>query len=552
MSGEFIETFEAETAYSRETVHEYHRRGFWGEMSLVDYLELHADERGNAVAAVDDEKAITWEELRHRASEIAAGLRALGLDKGDRVAFQVPDSVEWLELRLGVSLAGGVSVPVYPRFGRQEIAHVVERVEPLAYVIDRDADDRVVEDVVAVRDDVEGLDHVFAFGGESEGTASIEALRGDPSGFEPTPIHPDYPDVLALSSGTTGLPKIYYVVQNTYLSTGKDVAGRCSITEYDTVMSLAPVQQAFGHIVAVYLPLATGATVSITASNDPDEQWERLAADEPAFVGAIPTQTARLMNSAVEGEYTLEFVRSWVNGGAPLPGEVADWADEKGGTICNGYGAGDGGWATTARPMDPHKTRTETVGPSHPGMRVRVIDDDGQELPVGEVGEVIMRGGGCCFGYFDDEERTREVYNVGGPREGWFHSNDAGTIDEHGNLTIVGRLDDMIIRGGQNVYPAEIEDVLMEHPAVAEAAVIGVPDPELGERVGAYVVVADGKTITHEAIVEWFESKGLAKFKWPERVETVDELPRSPGGKIEKPALRADVEEKLREEGRLD
>ena len=144
------------------------------------------------------------------------------------------------------------------------------------------------------------------------------------------------------------------------------------------------------------------------------------------------------------------------------------------------------------------------------------------------------------------------MFDVGGPREGWFHSRDAGSIDERGNLTIVGRLDDMILRGGQNVYPAEIEDVLMEHEGVAEAAVIGVPDPELGERVGAYVVEASGSTVAHDEIVEWFESKGLATFKWPERVETVDELPRSPGGKIKKSALREDVEEKLREEGRLD
>jgi len=552
MSTEFFTRFESETTYTSEKAREYHRRGFWGEMALVDYLDLHADERGDAVAVVDDETAVTWAELRDRATGIAAGLRDRGLEKGTPVAFQVPDSVAWMELRLGISLAGGVSVPVYPRFGRQEIEHVVGSVEPFAYIVDPGGSDGVVDDVVAVGEDVDALEGVFAFGDAPGDASSVEALRGTPDGFSPTRIDPDYPDVLALSSGTTGLPKIYYVVQNTYLSTGKDVVGRCSVTEYDTIMSLAPVQQAFGHIVSVYMFLASGATLSITASNDPAEQWERLAADEPAFVGAIPTQTARLMNADVESSHTLEFVRSWVNGGAPLPGEVADWAEAKGATICNGYGAGDGGWATTARPMDPHATRTETVGPSHPGMRVRVIDDDGSELPVGEVGEVIMHGGGCCFGYFDDQERTRETFDVGGPREGWFHSNDAGTIDEQGNLTIVGRLDDMIIRGGQNVYPAEIEDVLMEHASVAEAAVIGVPDPELGERVGAYVVAADGVTVSHEAIVEWFESKGLAKFKWPERVEVVDELPRSAGGKIKKSDLREDVEEKLREEGKLD
>lgn len=553
MPDEFFDRFEAETTYSPERAREYHRRGFWGDLSLGEYLDRHAEERPDAVAAIDDDSSVTWGELRSRANEIAAGLQRLGLERGSRVAFQVPDSIDWLALRHGISRAGGISVPVYPRFGRQEIEHVVRSTEPVVYVCEEPSDDgALAESVAELRESVPSLEHVFTVGETVGGARSLEELRGPIDAFSPNRIDPDLPDLLALSSGTTGLPKIYYVPQNTYLSTAKDVMGRCAITEYDTIMALAPVQQAFGHIVSIYLSLASGATASVTASNDPAEQWERLAADEPAFVGAIPTQTAKLMNSPAAEDSTLAFVRTWVNGGAPLPTEVAEWAEETGATIVNGYGAGDGGWAATARPLDPQSTRIQTVGPHHPAMQVDVIDDDGDALPVGEVGEVIMRGGGCCFGYFDDEERTREVYDVGGPREGWFHSNDAGSIDEDGNLTIVGRLDDMIIRGGQNVYPAEIEDVLMEHASVAEAAVIGVPDPELGERVGAYVVPAAGASVTHEMIVEWFESKGLATFKWPERLETVDELPRSAGGKIKKSALLEDVEEKLREEGRLD
>lgn len=553
MLDDFFEQFEAETTYSREVARDYHRRGYWGELSLGDYLDVHADERADDLAAIDDDTSATWGELRDRADEIAAGLRNIGLDMGSPVAFQLPDGIDWLALRLGISRAGGISVPVYPRFGRQDIEHVVETVEPFVYVCFDDSEDgNVAESMVEIRESVDALEHVFTVGETVDGARPLDELRGSTEGFSPDRINPDLPDLLALSSGTTGLPKIYYVVQNTYLSTAKDVMGRCSVSEYDTIMALAPVQQAFGHIVSIYLSLASGATISITATNDPEAQWRRIAADEPAFVGAIPTQTAKLMNSEAAEGHTLEFVRTWVNGGAPLPTEVAEWAEENGATIVNGYGAGDGGWATTARPMDPRRTRIQTVGPRHPAMRVDVIDDDGDVLPTGEVGEVIMRGGGCCFGYFDDRERTNEVFDVGGAREGWFHSRDAGSIDEHGNLTIVGRLDDMILRGGQNVYPAEIEDVLMEHEGVVEAAVIGVPDPELGERVGAYVVEASGSSVTHEAIVEWFESKGLAKFKWPERVETVDELPRSPGGKIKKSDLREDVEEKLREEGRLD
>lgn len=546
----FFERFEAETTFSPAVAADYHRRGYWGDLALVDYLEDHASDRPDEPAVIDDDGSITWGDLARRVDATAAGLDALGLERGDRVAFQVPDSVEWLVLRLGVSRAGGVAVPVYPRFGAREIEHVVETTEPRVYVHLDDPGEEGLDVLRALADTVDALDHVFTAAGGSD-TDPYSALPGDPADVPRTRIDPDYPDVLALSSGTTGLPKVYYVPQNTYLSTAKDVLGRCAVTAEDTVMALAPVQQAFGHIVSTYLSLASGATAAVTASNDPTDLWTRLAADRPAFVGAIPTQTAKLKNAPEADEHTLTFVRTWVNGGAPLPTEVAEWAETNGATIANGYGAGDGGWATTARPMDPQATRIETVGPSHPAMQVRVVDDAGADRPRGEVGEVIMRGGGCCFGYFDDPALTAEVFDVDGPREGWFHSKDAGLLDEAGNLTIVGRLDDMIIRGGQNVYPAEIEDVLVEHEAVAEAAVIGVPDPELGERVGAYVVPARGASITKEAVVDWFESKDLATFKWPERVETVDELPKSPGGKVKKADLREDIEAKLRDEGRL-
>ena len=548
MPAEFFEQFEAETMYSREIAEEYHRRGFWGNMSIGDYLTLHAENRGERTAIVDDNSALTWDELRLRADEVAAGLNQLGIEKGDRVAFQLPDRIEWTVLRLGVARAGGVSVPVYPRFGKQEIEHVVTETEPSVYIChDYEGDGTVLDTAVQFAKCVGPLEHIFSLDG-GEDVPPLSSLAKSASGFEPNRIDPDHPDVLALSSGTTGLPKIYYVVQNTYLSTAKDVMGRCSVTEYDTVMSFAPVQQAFGHITSTYLPLVSGATAAITSTSDPEEQWSRLDNGTPSFVGAIPTQTARLVNSDAARSYRLDFVRTWVNGGAPLPTDIAERAEEKGANIVNGYGAGDGGWATTARPMDPHRLRTESVGPHHTAMEVKVVDEAGDQVSDGDVGEVIMRGGGCCFGYFHDAERTSEVFDVDGEWEGWFHSNDAGTIDEQGNLTIVGRLDDMIVRGGQNIYPTEIEDVLIEHDAVHEAAVIGVPDPELGERVGAYVVEAPDESVDKESVVAWFDEKELAKFKWPERVISISSLPKSPGGKIKKSDLREDIQERVRGE----
>jgi acyl-CoA synthetase len=546
MAADVFEQFASETVYSQETVDAYHRQGYWCDMSCGDYLDRHADEHGDSVAVIDDSTQISWAGLRSRADAVAAGLCQRGIESGDRVAFRLPNTIEWFVVRYAIARAGGMSVPIYPRFGTQEVIDVVRYIEPTVYIGSGEAGDgSPLEAVMDRRDGIDSLDHVFATDGPPDGAEPLRALTGDASSFTPRRIDPDYPDALALSSGTTGMPKIYYIVQNSFLNTGRDLTGRFSLSHHDTVMAFAPVQQALGTIISVYIALASGAAVSVTTSNDPEDHWRRIADDEPTYIMSLPTVTTKLMNATVADEYHLDSVRGLVNGGGPLPTDVARTAEEKGATVINAYGAGDGAWATTARPLDPQEHRVETVGPAHQSMDVRVIDEAGAPVDTGEVGEVIMHGGSCNFGYFRDEERTRATFDVGGSWEGWFHTNDAGFIDDRGNLTVVGRIDDMIIRGGQNVYPAEVEDVLLEHPSIVEAAVIGYPDDELGERIGAYVVEAADASVTLDAVVDWFDDKGLATFKWPERLETVDALPKSPGGKIKKSELEAAIEDTL-------
>lgn len=546
MAFDVFDRFRSETVYSTAVVEAYRRRGYWCDMSCGDYLDLHAEDHGDATAIIDDSSSITWTELRGRADAVAAGLCDRGLEEGDRVAFRLPNAIDWFVVRYGVARAGGVAVPVYPRFGRQEVVDVVEHIEPFAYIGWREGDGGApIGAVLEGRAEYEFPHHVFAAGDPPDGAESLGALEADADGFAPRRIDPDLPDALAMSSGTTGMPKIYYIVQNSFLNTGRDLTGRFSLSHHDTIMGFAPVQQALGTIISVYIALASGATVSVTTSTDPDVLWPRIAADEPTFIMSLPTITTKLMNAPVADEYDLESVRGLVNGGGPLPTDVARTAEEKGATVINAYGAGDGAWATTARPLDPAEDRIETVGPAHQSMSVRVVDEAGEPVATGEIGEVIMGGGSCNFGYFGDEERTRENFDVGGPWEGWFHTSDAGYLDDRGNLTVVGRLDDMIIRGGQNVYPAEVEDVLLEHPSIVEAAVVGYPDPELGERIGAYVVEAPGESVSLDEVVDWFEDRGLSTFKWPERLETVDDLPKSPGGKIKKSELEAALRDEL-------
>jgi acyl-CoA synthetase (AMP-forming)/AMP-acid ligase II len=550
MADDIFSQFEEETAFRTETAEKYHRHGYWDDMSCSEYLSHNAEEYDDRAAISTDETSLTWEELDRQVSDVAAGLQERGLQKGDRVAFRIPHRVEWYVTRLAVNRAGGISVPLYPRFQEREVRHVIETTEPLIYVGmgPESASTSHLDLVADLQTEQAGLEHVLAVGDAPTGTEPYEALAGD-GDPEEVRIDPDYPDTLSLSSGTTGLPKIYYLVQNTYLAGGKDLQARYSITEYDDVLALTPIQQAFGHMVGLYVPLVSGATMHLTTESDPEAQWELFQEIEPTFVVAIPTQTTKIINAAEDRPEDLSHVRTFINGGAPLPKDVAERVEDEGTLVVNDYGAGDGGLSNAGCPADSRETRFSTVGPPQMTMKTKVVDEDGEEVEPGDVGEVIMTGGGCGFGYFQDPERTTEVYDLGGPREGWFHTKDAGKIDERGNLQVVGRMDDMILRGGQNIYPTEIEDALMELGVVNEAAVLGMPDPELGERVCAYVVPAAGADPSLADVTSELEAAGLATFKLPERLETRDELPKSPGGKIKKSTLRDDIEDQIETEG---
>lgn len=550
MPEDIFQQFKEETAFDEDVAAKYHRLGYWGDMSCSEFLAHNAEEHADRTAVSTDEGSLTWAELDDRASAIAAGLQDRGVQKGQRVAFRLPHSIEWFTMRLGASRAGAISVPLYPRFQEREVRHVIESTEPTVYIGVSD-EERSQVDVAAEYQEKTALTDVFALGGGLDDAEPLANLPGD-GDPEPARIDPDYPDALSLSSGTTGLPKIYYLVQNTYLTGGKDLRGRYCVTDYDDVLALTPIQQAFGHMVGLYLPLVTGATMHFTTKSDPEDQWDLFQDVEPTFAVAIPTQTTKIINAAEDRPGDLLFVRTFINGGAPLPQDIARRVEERGPIVVNDYGSGDGGLSNAGCPTDPQETRYSTVGTSQASMKTLVVDEDGDEVDTGESGEVIMTGGGCGFGYFDDQERTDRVYDIGGPREGWFHTNDAGVIDERGNLSVVGRMDDMILRGGQNVYPTEIEDALMELDSINEAAIVGMPDPELGERVCSFVVPSGADAPPLDDVTGALKEQGFATFKLPERLEVVDDLPRSPGGKIKKTDLREDVEAKLHAEEVID
>lgn len=558
MAGNFFDQFEEESIFDSDEVEQWHRLGAWGDTSCVGWLERHADRRPERTAIVDDNRSITWGELNDAANRFAGTLVDLGVKRGDRVTYQISARIEWFIVRHGINKAGAIATPLVPRFRHQEIEHVVTEVNPVVHVGMAAYKDYDHMDVIdSLRNEVDSLEHVFAIGDETDipdwARPFEEAMEGESISAEDSAdrrIHPDYPDTVSTTSGTTGLPKLFYLVQNSRLKVAMDWESRESVTADDEILGLAPIQQATGEGWAHYVPLVSGATVVITEKRDQGDLWDLILRQEPTMMAAIPTQMTKLINHESAPD-DLPFLRCVPNAGAPLPPETAQRFEERGTVVLNMYGASDGGVPTGVCPVDSPELRRTTVGKLQPREEIRIVDADGEEVPRGEIGEALYRGPTRLFGYYGDRERTEEAFGIGGPNEGWYHSSDAVKMDEYGNVAVVGRMDDMIIRGGQNIYPTEIEDAILKTGLVDEVAVVGMPDPEYGERACAYVVPrADDLNL--DKIVEPLKEQGLAKYKWPERLETVDELPRSPGGKIKKVDLADDIEEKLKAEGKID
>lgn len=554
MAKSFFDQFREDVVLYERFLNRLHHLGLRDEMAVGDHLDKQAEARGPALAVVDDTKSITWADLRQKAMRVAAALQKFGIEKGDRVAFQVPNCIEWYLARLGIALAGGVSVMLFPKFREKEISYIVKTVEPKVFIgVSPYKDYDNISVVAKLRNALNVPEHIVVVGDTiPEGTIPFEELVNAPlNGFQPVRIDPDYPDQLATSSGTTGEPKIFYHVQHARKAMPKEMIGRYGITEYDRILNLSPLQMGIGEPWTFWIPLIIGATAIQTQANDPEEQLRVIAKHRPSFVAAVPTQMTKMMFIPGAENYSFEYIRVFANAGAPLPVSTQKFFEDRGTLVGCYYGNNESGVCTLTCPADPVHIRAGSTGKQGMFAKVIVVNEKGQEVSPGEVGEVIWQNGGLPFAYYKNRALTEEILGIGGPREGWIHSKDGGTRDEAGNITITGRIDDMILRGGENVFPAEIENELMKYEKIRDVAVIGMPDPVFGERICAYVIPKDGVEISLADIIKFSDKQGLAKFKWPERLEIVDQFPMTSSAKVRKKDLRKDIENKLRAEGAL-
>jgi long-chain acyl-CoA synthetase len=471
---------------------------------------------------------LTYAEIDERSDAVASNLRQLGIAAGDRVAIQLPNVPEFLYAHFGILKLGAVVVPLNPLLKEHEIAYHLEDSESRVLITWSGFADAAKAGAAAA-----DVDLIFAAGEEVEGARPFAELLEPPAERIFELRSPADTAVVIYTSGTTGKPK-GAELSHFSLYMNCDIPVRLvDFDESDVVIAVLPLFHVYGLSSVLHPAFRFGGAISLIPRFDAEAVLEAIARDRATFFSGVPTMYIALLEHERFDDFDISSLRIGVSGGASIPAEVLDeWERRVGVPILEGYGLSETASTTTWNP-GPEERRVYSVGKPIWGVAVEIWDDEGEPLPCGRehVGEIVVRGTNVMTAYLGNPEATKEAF-----KGGWFHTGDLGYVDEDGFLFIVDRKKDLIIRGGYNVYPREVEEVLYTHPAVAEAAVVGVPHARLGEEVKAFVALRQGTTATADEIIEYAKER-LAAYKYPRLVEFRDELPKGGSGKIVKTEL---------------
>jgi acyl-CoA synthetase (AMP-forming)/AMP-acid ligase II len=515
-------------------------------LTIPAMLAAAASKFARRMAVEDGRTRFTYAELFEEARSFGAALIDAGVEPGESVAIWAPNSAEWIVALLGLSMAGAALVPINTRFKGNEAADILlrSRARALVTVTDFLGTD-YVELLRTSGRDLPDLQTIIVASGSPRGeeqpwseflSRATDAGRSELDRRQGAVAPDDLSDIL-FTSGTTGLPKGVMMSHRRTLNVATDWVQMTGLGPDDRYLMVNPYFHMFGLKAGILACVASGAAMLPQSVFDVDQVLSRVEHEAVTVLPGSPTLYQSILDQPGRDDHDLSSLRVAVTGAADIPVElIRRMHDELPfSTIITGYGLTEAGTASATSPGDDAETTATTVGQPRPGFEVRVVDRADADVAPGEPGEILLRGSSVMVGYLDDPVATEQSLSP----EGWLRTGDIGTLDAEGYLRIVGRAKDMFIVGGFNAYPAEIENALLGHPGIQQAAVIGVPDERLGE-VGMAFVVARSTEVTGEEIIQWCREQ-MANYKVPRSVELVDELPVNATGKVVKDLLRQRV-----------
>ncbi len=504
-------------------------------LNLAHFLDVTAEKSPETTATIFDSIRLNYRELAGFARRVANVLRTMGVEKGDRVAMMIPNTPHFPIIYYGILHVGAVVVPVNVLYKEDEIRHYLTDSGAKAFIAFKlfeeqarkaflSAEDCVNFVVVSTPDD---------FSEPEVGVNLTPLVLAASADFDTVQTMPDDTAVFLYTSGTTGAPRgaeltHFNMFFNAYYASREIMHAR----EGDVALVTLPLFHSFGQTCLMNASVLGGVTMTMLPRFETEKAMEVIARDGVTLVALVPTMYFFILSNPTWEKHDFSTVRIAFSGGSALPGEVHERFRERYGiTILEGYGLSETS-PVASFTQEGERVRVGSIGRPVWGVDMRIMRDDGVFAKTDEVGEIVIRGHNVMKGYHNNPQATKAAIV-----DGWFHTGDVARCDQDGYFYILDRKKDLIIRGGMNIYPREIEEVLYQHPKVREASVVGIPDRARGEEVKVYVSAREGETLTVGDVKAFLEAR-MARYKWPREIEVLEELPKGPTGKILKRELK--------------
>jgi non-ribosomal peptide synthetase component E (peptide arylation enzyme) len=543
------------TPYRSEDAERYKRLGWWGDQTFGDVLDRAADRYPEKEAFVDGATRVTFSQARNGVNRLAISLMQLGIEPAERVLVQLPNWNEFVYVYFALQKIGAVDVLLIDRYRPYEINHLIRLTGATTWVLPwryRKTDYLpIIEEVLRESPQMKSV--ILARGGDQRDHLGLEALieGAELTQRNMTALAQRRPDPMQVAhmgptGGTTGLPKVVPRTHNDLICSSEYAARAWEMNATDICLLVGPIGHDLTFTKGFLGSMLTYGKTVFLDSTDLDDICKTIERERVTALVWVPTLARRLVDFEGLVNYDLSTLKKMhCGGGASLPDLIKDVREKLGCTFFNGYG-GTEGQTTLTRSDDDFEMLCTTVGkPTCPHDSYKVVDRDGKTLPANTPGELLIKGPGVFTGYYRNPEENEKMFDG----EGYFRTGDVAKIDENGNVTLVGRIKEMINRGGESISAVEVERLIIDHPDVAFVAAIPMPDPEMGERVCAYIQPRQGTRLQFDDILSFLKERKASVLHFPERIEFIDAMPFTKAEKIDKMALVKDIKEKIANKG---